>query len=138
MAQFLLYDSPPDPAYAPSDLKYWDTFQTGLRFAGGRPKPALAAYQMPIWLPVSRVGRHGTLFVWGQLRPASSGTRERAAIQWRSPHERFRTLVTITTARSSGYLTARVRPPGSGELRILWRASRSRQLTSRSVAVSVA
>jgi hypothetical protein len=133
VAQFLLYDSPPDTRYSPSQWGYWATFQTGLLFAGGRPKPAFGAYAMPIWLPTTNVSRSGRLFVWGQLRAAWQAIPQRAQIQWCPPRGRWRTLALLDVRNPSGYLTARVRLPGSGDVRIAWRS-----LTSRSVAVTVA
>jgi hypothetical protein len=47
-------------------------FNTGLRFADGKPKPSLAAYRMP--LVVTRLGRD-RVEVWGQVRPAAGRAR---------------------------------------------------------------
>jgi hypothetical protein len=82
LSQFLLQDSAPNAQYPPGTLRYWSTFQTGLEFLGGRPKPALAAYRLPIWIPRA-AGRVVT--VWAMLRPAPNGTRQRARIIWQGP-----------------------------------------------------
>jgi hypothetical protein len=80
VAQFLLRDSLPNVNYPRSDPHYWDTFQTGLEYANGKPKPAYASYRMPIWIP-SPSAKHGRpMFVWGQLRPARHDRPARARI----------------------------------------------------------
>jgi hypothetical protein len=54
------------------DVPDRDDFNTGLRLAGGAPKPALAAYRMP--LVVTRLAPD-LVEVWGQVRPATGPTR---------------------------------------------------------------
>ena len=44
-------------------------FQTGLRFFDGAPKPALAAYRLPIWVRETRRGTE----VWGRVRGTAGG-----------------------------------------------------------------
>jgi hypothetical protein len=137
VAQFLLYDAAPDARYRPSQFKYWDTFQTGLAYANGKPKPSLYAYQIPIWVPQTRVRRGGRVFVWGQVRPADRlDSPQQVAIQWRGQRGQYRTIAHATTAPFTGYLTARVRLPGSGYVKLAWTAP-SHVEHSRAVAVSV-
>jgi hypothetical protein len=136
VAQFLLYDAGPDSRYQPSDFKYWDTFQTGLRFAGGAPKPAFASYQMPIWVPATRVRRGQAVFVWGQLRPATHLGPQLASIQWRGSRGAYTTIARIRTNRD-GYLHMRITPRGNGQFRIAWRPAHRALLLSRSVAISI-
>jgi hypothetical protein len=124
VAQFLLRDSPPNRVLSPSDPQYWDTFQTGLEFLSGKHKPAYAAYRMPIWIPTPHGQR---AFVWGQLRPARG--RATALIQWTRRGGAYRTLARVHTRNR--FVTATVRLPGRGYVRIKWG-----RLVSRSVAVS--
>jgi Cellulase (glycosyl hydrolase family 5) len=56
-SQYLLYDD-----------KAASAFQTGLRFYGGKAKPALNGYRLPI--VVHRRGRRGAR-IWGHVRPGS-------------------------------------------------------------------
>lgn len=135
VSQFLLYDTAPDLRYRPNEFRYWSTFQTGLLFADGRPKPALAAYAMPIWVPAPRVRRGGSLLVWGQLRRATHINSRRVLIQWRQRRGAYATIATVTSG-SQGLYTARVRPPGSGWLRSLWNGAGG-ALSSREVPVTV-
>jgi hypothetical protein len=54
------------------DVGDLDEFNTGLRFAGGDPKPSLAAYRMP--LVVTRLASD-RVEIWGQVRPATGRVR---------------------------------------------------------------
>jgi hypothetical protein len=109
--QFLLYDPPPNP----------DFFQTGLLYADGKPKPSLQAYRLPIFIPHPVLGADHVVLVWAMLRDAPRGSTQRAAIQWRpSGRGSYRTLARVTVAGPSEVLTATVKAPGAGQLRIQW------------------
>ena len=45
-------------------------FTTGLKTYAGKPKVTLAAYRMPLYLPVSSTAKGHPLVVWGEVRPA--------------------------------------------------------------------
>jgi hypothetical protein len=70
-------------------------FQTGLRFVGGKAKPGLAAYRLPIWPVATRGGTR----IWLHVRPqARTGTPQTVTIQHRSKRSGpWRTLGTATT-----------------------------------------
>jgi hypothetical protein len=88
-------------------------FQTGLRFADGRPKPALAAYRLPVWVARAAGGR---VRVWGHARPADGATD--VEIQ-RDSGGGFATVVTARTT-AAGFLNVRV--PAGGRFRLRWTA----------------
>jgi hypothetical protein len=67
-SQYQLYDDPSRPG--PPAVK-WAGFQTGLRFANGRAKPAYEAYKFPL---VVRKATKRTVQIWGRVRPGT-GTR---------------------------------------------------------------
>jgi hypothetical protein len=136
-AQFLLYDSAPDPASRRGSVGYWSTFQTGLLFLNGAPKPSLAAYRLPIFIPEPVAKSGSSMLVWGMLRAAPNASRQQATIQFRRAGGPFQRLATVTTRDPSGFLTANVTPPGSGLLRLAWRSARGAVMYSRSVAVTV-
>jgi hypothetical protein len=136
VAQFLLFDSAPDSRYTPKDFSYWDTFQTGLLYVTGKPKPAYPAYAMPIWIPSPKFRRGSRVFVWGELRAAPHNHRQSARIQWRPRTGGYRTLSTVSTSNVRGYLTTRARPPGSGLIRIAWTSAQGVTLYSRAVTVT--
>ena len=142
VAQFLLYDSAPNPKYSPSSFDYWDTFQTGLLLNNGTAKPAYGAYRMPIWLPVTHVRPHALVYVWGQVRPGDALDSQPVSIQWTSGRGGWRTLSTVQTGAHRGYFTKDVRLPGSGYVRTVWTGTPSGAMTpvtdaSRRVAVIV-
>jgi hypothetical protein len=126
VAQFLLLDSPPNPTFPASDPDHWNTFQTGLEYVDGSPKPSLAAYRMPIWIPVARGHR---VFVWGQVRPhPRSGS---ASIQWARPHGRWRTLARVRPGALRGFIARWVKVPGRGVVRISFGGMASRGVAVR-------
>ncbi len=146
VAQFLLRDSAPNPLYTPRQYDYWDTFQTGLEYLSGTPKPAYGAYRMPIWLPVTHATASSSVKVWGQVRSADRRARQTVKLQWKSPTGAWRTLSTAHTHAGTGYFSTRVKLPGSGYVRSLWRGTvgasaendtATGTFTSRRVAVVV-
>ncbi|HWF75202.1 MAG TPA: hypothetical protein VG186_17785 [Solirubrobacteraceae bacterium] len=145
VSQFLLYDAGPNPLFAPSAFDYWDTFQTGLIYGpgtsrDGQIKPAYYAYRLPIWIPTARIRRGAKTLVWGMLRLAPKNTAERAAIQWKPARRgQYKTIATVSVPASAvyGYFTTRVKPPGTGTLRIAWRSAAGHTYTSRAAAVTV-
>src|SRR5215211_2922884 len=78
------------------------SFQSGLRFLSGRPKPAYAAYRLPIWVS----GRGSRLRVYGQVRPAADSTPQVVQIQHRPRGGAFTTVKTVTVrSRKGQFLT---------------------------------
>ena len=63
-SQYLMYD---DPARPGALSVKWSGFQTGLRFASGRRKPAYNAYRFPIVVKKRRRG----VYIWGRVRPGT-------------------------------------------------------------------
>ncbi len=107
VAQYLLFDEP-----APG------SFQSGLRFAGGAPKPALPAYRLPIW--VTRRG--ATVRVWGRVRPAGrAGGAETVTVE-RRRRGRWRALKTVAARED---VLVRLRSPRAA-WRLRWGEATSR------------
>ena len=130
MSQFLLRDAGPDPAFPAGSIGYWSTFQTGIEFLDGTRKPSFYAYRIPIWIP-----SHGA--IWGMLRPAPSGSTQRAQIQWRSsPSSAWRQIATVTVGGPSETFTTHLTAPGAGSVRIAWPSPSGQVLHSRAAAVS--
>jgi len=136
VAQFLLYDSPPNKLYPKSSPEYWDTFQTGLLSANGTEKPAFAAYRLPIWIPAPRLETGARTFLWGQIRPGPHNLVQHAAIQWRAARGGWKTISRVAFEQPEGYFTTRIRLPGSGSVRTAWTASNGQTFDSRTVAVT--
>jgi hypothetical protein len=119
LAQFLLVDDKPKAGAKPGSRKYWGTFQTGLEYSSGAPKPAYDAFRIPIWLPSAKPGSSVT--VWGQVRPADHNTLQYAVLEYRSSDSSaWRTIREIQTASPQGYLLAHVAIPRAGQVRLAW------------------
>jgi len=131
--QYLLYDPLFPYAAASGD----GGFASGLLFSNGKPKPAYAAYRLPLYLPVTASRRGRSLEVWGCVRPSryamlgtagetGSGSQgeqsQTAQIQFaRSGSGTFTTLRTVTITNPNGcYFDVRMRFPGSGTVRLAY------------------
>jgi hypothetical protein len=118
-------------------------FDTGLLGADGKPKATLAAYRMPLWLPVHNAAAGTPLEVWGCARAAPywarvTGRLQRVEIEFaRAGTTAYRTLLTVAlTDRTSCYFDVKVTPPASGEVRLTWRGE-GQQLFSRLQAITL-
>ena len=119
-AQFLLRDDDPQREYAPTHKNYWGTYQSGLQFADGTPKPAYAAYRFPLMAP-ARVAPGQPLELWGLLRPGANGTQQRIRIQWRARAEdQWSTLSDRAVSDFRGYFTEVLPAPQTGFYRFEW------------------
>ena len=99
------------------------SFQSGLRFIDGRPKPAYDAYKLPIWVS----GRGSRLRVYGQVRPAPDATAQAVQIQVRPPSGgAFATVKTVTVRSRRGQFLVRV-PKRAGVWRLAWGGLVSRE-----------
>jgi hypothetical protein len=65
ITQFLLSDVAPVRGVRSNSKARWFTYQSGIQFENGAPKPAYQAYYFPF---LARTAPDGSLFVWGQLR----------------------------------------------------------------------
>jgi hypothetical protein len=98
------------------------SFQSGLRFVSGRPKPAYAAYRLPIW-----VHRRGSrIQVYGQVRPAPNATPQVVQIQVKPKGGAFTTVKTVTVTSRYGQFLTRV-PKRAGRWRLVWGGLVSRE-----------
>jgi hypothetical protein len=119
LTQFLLRDDEPRTQYATSDRRYWSTYQTGLEFADGRPKPAYDAYRLPFVGPGSaRAGTPVTL--WGMVRPGAPGQNVRLQFAPEGSTSFADVGDPITVQDSYGYFEAQVSPTQSGMWRFTW------------------
>jgi hypothetical protein len=104
-SHYLLYD---DPGLG--------SFQTGLRFAGGKAKPGVyKAYRLPLYVR-HRGGRK--VEVWGGIRYAGKGRR--VTVQVRRGGK-WRKLGNATTAKR-GYFRKRFRVAGAGKRKYRFKA----------------
>jgi hypothetical protein len=94
-SQYLLRDSDP------TGKNQYGGFESGLRFADGRPKPSLAAFRLP--LAVKKVG--SKVSIWGLVRPATASTKATITYADRGSSS-FQKLREVT-ADARGYFTVR-------------------------------
>jgi hypothetical protein len=146
LAQFELQDS--DPAAECQCQRgspdYWHSFQEGLEYLGGRPKPAYGAYRVVIFLPdleaPSRPASPDTpVEVWGMLRAAPDDSTQTGLIEWQpAGGGRWRVLARSTTRDPSGIINQDVVLPATGSVRLAWMPLSGSGLEySRNVAVTV-
>jgi hypothetical protein len=86
-AQFLYRDVDPVRSHPKTSKAYWFTYQSGLFFRNGTPKPSLGAYRTPFLAfntnTVDPVG--APIFnLWGQMRFLANALATSATIQWRA------------------------------------------------------
>jgi hypothetical protein len=134
LAQFLLVDVPSPAGSNPSSAEWLHAFTTGLKFYDGRPKPALRAYRIPIWLPDATHGPD--VPIWGQLRPADHSAAQQGSIEFQpSGTTGWRTLASVSTQSPEGFVLTHVAIPSSGQVRLAWHSPSGAVLFSRSVPV---
>jgi hypothetical protein len=92
-SQYLLRDSDP------TGPKQYGGFESGLRFADGKPKPSLPAFRLP--LAVKRTG--SKVSIWGLVRPATAATTATITYADRGSSS-FKPLRDVTTD-ARGYFT---------------------------------
>jgi hypothetical protein len=121
--QFLLVDAPPVPGFSPRDPGYWSSFQTGLEYGNGTPKPVMAAYKVPIFIPHASRTFPGPFRVWGGVRPAPNGSAQTVDVIYRANgrRSRWRLAKRVVTRNPHNYLDTSVRLPASGVVRLRWR-----------------
>ncbi len=135
LSQFLLTDVAPAPGGSPTPSEWLRTFTTGLIFHDGKPKPALAAFRLPIWVPEPHPGPR--VPVWGQLRPANHSAVQTGVIDFRAQgSSSWRQLARVSTNSSEGFLLTHVDVPSAGMLRLGWKSPTGPVFYSRLVTVS--
>jgi hypothetical protein len=114
--QFLLRDDEPRTIYPERDPRRWVTYQTGIQFDDGRPKPAYAAYRLPLRATPQP---DGTVQLWGMVRPG--GAQERIRIEYRGQDEsEWRSLGERTVTQPRGYWSETIPSLGPGFYRFEW------------------
>ena len=124
--QFVFRDVPPVARFRgnPRQLaNYWATWQSGLLFADGRAKPALAAYALPLEVqvvgPLAADGGRDVR-VWGRLRFLPDGQDGTVRLQFRhaGSNSWFDVGDPLSVRGGPGFFDRREHAPGPG----VWRA----------------
>lgn len=136
--QFLLRDVAPIRTESKTSRRRWFTYQSGLFFADGRPKPAAGAYSFPLVAQPGPKDAEGksTAIIWGQARFRPNRAQDTVYFQHQARGSKDWTLVGQATTTSRNYFTASVTPPGPGIIRAVWLGSDApRVAISRTVPV---
>jgi hypothetical protein len=118
-------------------------FTTGLKSATGVPKVTLAAYRMPLYLPVSSTTKGQPLVVWGQVRPApevASQTHhaQTVQVQFRAGTSgTFKTVQRVRLTNPNGYFEIHQTFPSTGQVRLQWAYPSGQTVFSRIAAVTL-
>jgi hypothetical protein len=115
--QFLLRDVKPLSSEPKTSERRWFTYQSGLYYNNGRPKPSAGAYAFPF---ITQPGAGGTI-VWGQLRWRPNRAQDQVIVQYKATGAGDWTNLgsPIATAQRN-FFTGVVTPPGPGQLRAVW------------------
>lgn len=132
--QFLLFDVPPQRQYPKGSRAYWFTYQSGLFFANGQPKPSAPAYMLPFVIKPAGGGKY--LF-WGQVRFTPNGADQTVYVQHKQGSDWVNDGDPIPVTNSVGFFEV-TRPAQKGlTYRILWASPDSSSfLASREIKLS--
>jgi len=151
ITQFLLRDDEPRAGAPAGSPRYWGTYQSGLEFADGRPKPAYGAYRLPFTAPAA-VSVGAPVALWGRVRPARPGDVIEVQVEfapdggdWSSVGSRTRVRdargvfeETVTASRSGSYRFRWLAPRDLPQLASLAAQPEGEAYTSAAVPVVVA
>ena len=133
LAQFLMLDDEPDRAHRKATKPYWRTWQSGLRFADGTPKPLYDAFRLPFVVsPGARVEQPVEL--WGLVRPAAAagGLPTDVRLQFLPRGgEAWQEAGAVRVTDPSGAFAARATRRGPGAWRFVWSTHASQALGVR-------
>ncbi|HWT93467.1 MAG TPA: hypothetical protein VN238_10755 [Solirubrobacteraceae bacterium] len=97
-SQYLLTDDPPKENVSPSNR--YGNFESGLRFATGNDKPALAAF--PLTISAQRTSKNVSL--WGLVRPADGVTTVKI-LATKKGSSKYTTLKSVKTDSRGSFKT---------------------------------
>ena len=122
--QFLLRDVRPVRGKRRNTKPYWFTYQSGLEFANGAPKPARQAYVLPFLGFVTAIEpetQRPVYTLWGQLRFRPNGAQDTALIQHQpAGSQEWTTIAEAEVRGDRNYFVTALTSPGPGLLRVRW------------------
>jgi len=121
ITQFLLRDDEPWTQYRKGSRAYWRTYQTGIEFADGGPKPSYDAYRLPFVGP-DATPTGGTATLWGMVRPGARASQPIVHIQFAPEGSTTFSDVSdpVTVTDPKGFFQVEVKPTQSGMWRFTW------------------
>jgi hypothetical protein len=145
-AEYLTWENPRIKSYDQyliNDPSAADGFTTGLKTYAGKPKVTLAAYRMPLYLPVSSTSKGDPLAVWGEVRPAPNAAAQShhpqsVQIQFRSGSGgAFKTVQRVQLTNPHGYFEVHHTFSATGQVRLRWAYPSGPTIVSRTAAVTL-
>jgi hypothetical protein len=123
-AEYLSYRNPQIASYDQylmQDGPDGGNFATGLLFPDGHPKPGLAAFRTPLYMPQTFSKHPTSLEVWGGVRPARVDGVNSVQLQFQA-HGRgaFSTMRNVRISNPHGYFDVHQRFVTSGTVRLSW------------------
>jgi hypothetical protein len=113
-SQYLLTDDKKD-AGGPGTS--YGGFESGLRTAAGKAKPALDGFRLPLVAKTS--GASAKVTLWGLVRPATTAVK--VTVQQRGTHSgTFKTIKTVTTSSKGYWTSTATRGTSAREWRVKW------------------
>jgi hypothetical protein len=119
LTQFLLRDDDPWEQFPEGDARRWRTYQSGIEFSDGRPKPAYDAYRLPFTGPTQAAGGQ-PMRMWGMVRPGDAGQQVRLQFAPEGSPNFADVGDPFTVSDPRGYFEVDVTPTGSGTYRFTW------------------
>jgi hypothetical protein len=145
-AQYISWEDPRIKSYDQyliNDPSSTAGFASGVKFYSGKIKPTLAAYLLPLYLPVQSGGKGTPLVVWGQVRPAPypvarTHRPQTVTIQFAAGSGgAFKTVQRVKLTNANGYFEVHQTFPSSGQVRLRWSPPNGRALLSRTATVTI-
>ena len=107
ITQFLLSDVPPVRGKPRTSKSYWFTYQSGIQYADGRPKPSFNAYYLPFLVSGPSV--------WGQTKFRADGVQDTVSIQHSTDGgATWNTISQIRVTNPKGFFQGTIQPPAGG------------------------
>jgi hypothetical protein len=119
LTQFLLRDDVPWDQFPEGDPQRWRTYQTGIEFSDGRPKPSYDAYRLPFVGPAQAPAGQ-PLRLWGMVRPGEGGHQVRIQFAPEGTTSFSDVGEPVTVSDPRGYFEIDVVPTASGSYRFAW------------------
>jgi len=145
-AEYLTWENPRIKSYDQyliNDPPAADGFTTGLKSYTGKPKVTLAAYRMPLYLPVSSTAKDHPLIVWGEVRPAPNAAAQThraqsVQIQFRpGSGGAFTTVQRVRLTNPHGYFEVHQTFASTGQVRLRWAYPGGQAIFSRIASVNL-
>jgi hypothetical protein len=122
--QYLLDD--PSPTTKP-----YNGFSSGLYTYDGKPKAALNAYRLPLYLPKTSFSKSTAAEVWGEGRPGNFTSGQKVTLQFQAGGHGAWT--SIATEKAGGYFDTHLKFGSSGNVRLSYTYPKTDPLVPMSV-----